>query len=270
LAGDAAVNVEILRRLVEDDKALILRRRGPHLELLLGNVVLLSSAALETELAFGRLAGAALERMPAGARPRVIVGGLGFGATLRGVLETAPPAAEVVVVEKLGAVADVARAEAAHLVAGALDDPRVVLRVADVADVIAETDAGAAAAILLDVDNGPDWASFRTNARLYAEPSLVRARQSLAPGGIFAVWSGYPADGFIRVLRRAGFRPMVEPLRERGVVRARAYVGVVDARTPPQDPPDRPPIASAAGGQGADRAMESGAPRGRHEVETQP
>lgn len=224
------MKIEILRRLVEDDKALLLRRRGPHLELLLGNVVLLSSAALETELAFGRLAGAAIERLPAGARARVIVGGLGFGATLRGALQVAPPAAEVVVVEKLGAVADVARAEAAHLVAGALDDPRVVLRRADVADVIAETDAGAAA-ILLDVDNGPDWASFRTNARLYAEPSLVRARRALAPGGIFAVWSGYPADGFVRVLRRAGFRPMVEPLRERGVVRARAYVGVVDAPT---------------------------------------
>jgi len=225
------VKIEILRRWVDDDRSLLLRRRGPHLELLLGNVVLLSSAALETELAFGRLAATALERIPVGARPRVIVGGLGFGATLRGVLDVAPAAAEIVVVEKLRAVVDLARTDAAHLVAGALDDPRVVLRCADVADVIAETDAGSAAAILLDVDNGPDWASFRTNARLYAEPSLVRARRALAPGGIFAVWSGYPADGFVRVLRRAGFRPMVEPLRERGVVRARAYVGVVDAPT---------------------------------------
>ncbi|MCW5832393.1 MAG: hypothetical protein KIS78_08145 [Labilithrix sp.] len=215
---------EIVRTLVEDDKSLLLRRVGPDLELVLGNVVLLSSAALETELAFGRLARAPLER---GAARRVLVGGLGFGATLRGVLEVAPPASEVVVVEKLRAVVDVARAEAAELVAGALDDPRVELCRADVADAIAGAAPGSLAAILLDVDNGPEWASFRTNARLYAEAALVRARTALAPGGVFAVWSGYPADAFVRTLRKAGFVPRVEPLRERGVVRARAYVGVV-------------------------------------------
>jgi hypothetical protein len=43
------------------------------------------------------------------------------------------------------------------------------------------------------------------------------------------VWSGYAADGFVRSLRRAGFVPAVRPLHERGVVRARAYVGVAKA-----------------------------------------
>ncbi|MBX3197192.1 MAG: hypothetical protein KF894_03460 [Labilithrix sp.] len=220
---------EIVRTLVEDDKSLLLRRVGSHLELVLGNVVLLSSAALETELAFGRMAREPLERarIAGGAAPRVLVGGLGFGATLRGVLEVAAAETEVVVVEKLRAVVDVARSEAAPLVAGALDDPRVELCRADVADVIADAAPASLAAILLDVDNGPEWASFRTNARLYAEAALVRARIALAPGGVFAVWSGYPADPFVRTLRKAGFVPRVAPLHERGVVRARAYVGVV-------------------------------------------
>lgn len=211
----------ILRTFVEDGRSLALRRRKDALELILGNVVLLSSAALETERTFGRLAAEAIGADP---RPRIVVGGLGFGSTARGVLDVAPESAQVIVVEKLEAVIDVVRNEAAALAAGVLDDPRVVLERADVADVIArEKDL---AAILLDVDNGPEWASFRTNAKLYADAALVRAREALRPGGIFAVWSGYAADPFVARLRRAGFVPRIEPLRERGVVRARAYVGV--------------------------------------------
>jgi len=80
-------------------------------------------------------------------------------------------------------------------------------------------------AILLDVDNGPHWASFRTNARLYSPAGLAVAHRALAPGGLFAVWSGYPADAFLPRLRAAGFSAKSIPLRERGRVRARAYAG---------------------------------------------
>ena len=191
------------------------------LDLVLGNVVLLSSAALETELAFGRLAAGAIAGAEA---PRVLVGGLGFGATLRGVLEVLPPEGRVIVVEKLNAVVELARAEAKDLMAGALDDPRVELVQDDVADVIHRENG--LAAILLDVDNGPQWASFRTNARLYADAALERTRAALQSRGLFAVWSGYAADAFVARLRRAGFVARIEPLMERGVMRARAYVGV--------------------------------------------
>lgn len=219
------MTIEIVRTIAEDGKSLLLRRASGNLELVLGNVVLLSSAALETELHFGRLAQRAIERTQPCSR--IVIGGLGFGATLRGVLEVAAEGSQIVVVEKLRTVIDVARAEAAELVGSALDDPRVELRRDDVADVIASAEPGSISAILLDVDNGPEWASFRSNARLYAEAALVAARRALAPGGIFAVWSGYPADAFVRTLRRAGFVPRVEPLHERGVVRARAYIGTV-------------------------------------------
>jgi spermidine synthase len=184
---------------------------------------LLSSAALETELVFGRLAAESIDPEPA----TVLVGGLGFGATLRGVLEVARPSTRVIVAEKLRAVEDVARNEGAPLVAGALDDPRVTIARGDVADVIASSRD--LSAILLDVDNGPDWASFRTNARLYADAALEAAKNALRPGGLYAVWSGYPADGFVARLRRAGFVSKIVPLHERGVVRARAYVGTKPA-----------------------------------------
>ncbi len=216
------MSVRILRTFDEDGRTLALRRRGEILELVLGNVVLLSSAALETERAFGALAAAALTQEDTA--PRVLVGGFGFGQTARGVLDVLPPGGRVLVVEKLQAVLDVARSEARAIVGSVLDDPRVSVIHADVADVIARERE--LAAILLDVDNGPEWASFRTNARLYADAALVSARAALRADGLYAVWSGYPADAFLPRLRRAGFRVRTEPLQERGVVRARAYVGV--------------------------------------------
>jgi spermidine synthase len=204
--------------------ALAIRRRGEVIEILAGNVVLLSSAALETERAFGRLSSTVLGRPPA----KVLIGGLGFGATVRGVLDVAMPAAVVVVAEKVPQVVDLVRGDlcdVAPLPDRPLDDPRVQVEPVDVLDAM-RSGAAAYDAILLDVDNGPQWASFRTNARLYTPAGLAVARAALAPGGMLAVWSGYPADAFLARLREAGFAPRRELLRERGRVRARAYVGV--------------------------------------------
>lgn len=185
------------------------------LEILAGNVVLLSSAALETELAFGRLARG---------RARVLVGGLGFGATARGALEGAPADARVVVAEKVAEVVDLVRGKLADRTGRPLDDPRVSVLGDDVFDVMSRYEASWDA-ILLDVDNGPHWASFRTNARLYSPAGLSAAYRALSPGGFVAVWSGYPADAFLPRLRAAGLLPRCVLLQERGRVRARAYVG---------------------------------------------
>ncbi len=200
----------------EQGQTLTLIDDGARHDLLIGRVPILTSALLGTERAFGRLA-------PAGAS-KVLVGGLGFGATLGGVLETVGRDARVIIVEKLSTVVRLVRGELAHLARAPIDDPRVMLVRDDVATVIArERDLDA---ILLDVDNGPDWGSFRSNAYLYTQAGLVVARRALRPGGMYAVWSGYPADPFVETLRRAKFRPSVVTLKERGRVQARAYVGV--------------------------------------------
>ena len=194
--------------------------KGTHVELTIGHVPILSSALLGTERAFGQLARA----WPSG---RILVGGLGFGSTLAGVLSVVGPDAEVLVVEKLATVVRLVRGELAHLAAGALDDPRVRLLREDVVAAIArERDLDC---ILLDVDNGPEWASFTSNAALYDEAGLRAAVAALRPGGAFAVWSGYPADPFLTHLRRAGLRPSVVPFEEDGRVQARAYVGTKGA-----------------------------------------
>lgn len=222
-----AARARIVRVVEEAGIRLVLRARGDVLELLLGNVVLLSSAALETERVFGRLAAARPDE-GAPAASRVLVGGLGFGATAQGALEVMGPTGEVVVVEKLAAVVALAREESKRLVGDTLDDPRLRLEVADVREVLereARERPGSFDLLLLDVDNGPDWASFRQNAALYTEPVIAAAARALAPGGRLAVWSGYPKDAFLGTLRAAGLEPSVVLLEERGKVRARAYVG---------------------------------------------
>lgn len=209
----------IVRVIEEAHQTLVLRDLGTHHELLLGQTPILSSKALETERAFGALAGS-FDLKPSA---HILIGGLGFGATLGAALAALGKEARVTVVEKLRAVVEITRGELAHLAPGALDDPRTELVVGDVSEEIErrrDLDA-----ILLDVDNGPGWASFRTNARLYAPQGLRAAYEALAPGGIYALWSGYPADAFLSELRKAGFTASTIPLRERGVVRARAYVG---------------------------------------------
>ncbi|HSY22921.1 MAG TPA: hypothetical protein VK841_12435, partial [Polyangiaceae bacterium] len=115
--------------------------------------------------------------------------------------------------------------ELAHVASAPLGDERVRVVPEDVGDVMAGFGDGEVDAILLDVDNGPHWASFRSNARLYTPPGLAAARRILSPGGFLAVWSGYRADGFLSALREAGLEPSLVPLHERGRVRARAYVG---------------------------------------------
>jgi spermidine synthase len=223
LHGIAAVTEtprEIRIRPVHGPGHLLLRETGELVEIMAGDVVLLSSAALGTEFAFGRLAGS----LGRGAPSRVIIGGLGFGATLRGVLEVAAPEASVVVVEKVDAIVRLVRGPLSRLAGKPLEDPRVQVVRGDVGDVVAEA-AGDVDAILLDVDNGPHWASFRTNSRLYTLEGLAGFKRALVPGGALAVWSGYKADSFLGHLRGAGFASSVLELEENGKIRARAYIG---------------------------------------------
>ena len=65
--------------------------------------------------------------------PRVLVGGLGFGYTLRAALDALPADAEVVVAELFDLVLTANRGEVGELAGRPLDDPRVSVRMGDVA-----------------------------------------------------------------------------------------------------------------------------------------
>jgi spermidine synthase len=165
--------------------------------------VLMTSAARRSEEALARLACAGLA--PGPRPPRVLIGGLGMGYTLRAALDALPGDAEVVVAELTRAVADWCRGPLAPLTAGAAADPRVRVIIADVAAVIAGAPASAHDAIALDLYEGPHGATQRADDPVYGAAALARTRRALAPAGVLAVWSEERDAPFERRVEAAGF-----------------------------------------------------------------
>src|SRR5690348_387458 len=184
-----------------------LKQRGAEFSIMLDHNELMNSRLSGSEEALATITCEKIRRRKA---PRILIGGLGMGFTLRAALGGLGPDARVVVAELVPAVAAWARGPLSHLFAGSLDDPGVELRVENVGRVI---QAGATQydAILLDVDNGPEGLTRRANDRLYDIWGLKRARFALRAGGILAVWSGSPDRKFKARLHRAGFH--VEEVR---------------------------------------------------------
>jgi spermidine synthase len=176
-------------------------RRGEEYLILLGANSLMSSRRSGSEVALAELACARLADRP---RPRLLIGGLGMGFTLRAALAALPADAEIVVAELVPEVVDWARGPMAALHAGSLGDARVRIVVGDVARQI-ESAPRAWDAILLDVDNGPEGLTIAANDGLYAGDGLTAARAALRPGGVAAFWSAHPDPRFVARLRRAGF-----------------------------------------------------------------
>ena len=208
---------------------ILLRRRGPTEELVVNGTFAMDSAETHSERELGRLAGGA---------PRVLVGGLGLGWTVAAVLDeadrTASPVA-VDVVELEPALVAWAREGRTPTLARVAADPRVRLHVGDVGDVLAgrlPTLPGPWEAVLLDVDNGPDFLIHATNDALYAEPGLRDAYARLAPGGVLAVWCQAPSPPLLAALRRVD--PAAEETRHEVRRATRTFVYAIStARRPP-------------------------------------
>jgi spermidine synthase len=170
----------------------------------------MSNRAHRSEEALGELACAGLS-----GAPEVLIGGLGFGYTLRAALDVLPQAARVVVAELLPAIIEWNRGPLARLAGQPLSDPRVALQPGDVGDLIAAGEARYDA-ILLDVDNGPQALTDQGNHRLYGASGLAACRHALRDGGVLAVWSADPAPEFEHALAEAGFMPRAVDVSPRG------------------------------------------------------
>ncbi|MBX3529662.1 MAG: hypothetical protein KF849_03580 [Rhizobiaceae bacterium] len=191
-------------------KEMRLRRRGDEYWIVVGTEVLMNSRMRGSEEELARLT---FERMGARPAPRVLIGGLGMGFTLRAALSLLPEKARVTVAELMPAVVAWARGPMAGLHAGSLDDPRVTIVEGDVGESIR---AGGWDAILLDVDNGPEGLSRPGNDALYSHGGLGAAKAALNPGGVFSVWSSGPDHSFTRRLKQAGFAVTEQVSRARG------------------------------------------------------
>jgi spermidine synthase len=161
------------------------------------------------------LAELACQGLPPTRHPRILIGGLGLGFTLRAALEALPKGAEVVVAELFPRVVEWHRRFLTHL-GRPLDDPRVLLHDGDVYGLLQESSTHRYHAVLLDVDNGPaDWC-LEANRALYDLEGLQQIQRSLVAGGILAVWSSYPDPGFVKKLRQSGFEARSQTVRGRG------------------------------------------------------
>jgi spermidine synthase len=178
-----------------------LMQRGTEFSIRLGHNELMNSRRSGSEEA---LATIACERIKARNRPRILIGGLGMGFTLRAALAALGPEARVVVAELVPAVLAWARGSMVEVFGTSLTDPRVRICVSDVGRLI-RSGRSIFDAILLDVDNGPEGLTRKGNDALYNMEGLRAAGSALSSDGILAVWSSGPDLDFTRRLRKTGF-----------------------------------------------------------------
>ncbi|NMA97851.1 MAG: spermidine synthase [Phyllobacteriaceae bacterium] len=176
-----------------------LMQRGQEFSIMSGTIELMNSRLSGSEEQLAVLSAQRLAGRPA---PKVLIGGLGMGFTLRRALEVFPAESQIIIAELVPAVIAWARGPLAPIHGTSLDDPRVTVHEGDVATAI----AGSAPfdAILLDVDNGPDGLSRPANDRLYSANGLGIAKTSLNRGGHLAVWSSAPDARFTKRMRQSG------------------------------------------------------------------
>ena len=176
-------------------------RRGKEYSIMLGNIALMNSRLFGSDEALATLT---FEKIAAALKPRVLIGGLGMGFTLRAALAIAPADARIEVSELVPEVVAWARGPMAEVFDGSLEDVRTRVIVEDVGAIMRRA-RGTYDAILLDVDNGPDGLSRPGNDSLYSSAGLALARGALKRGGVLAVWSQGPDERFAQRLRKAGF-----------------------------------------------------------------
>jgi len=194
------------RALTSEGAELVLYCRAGIYTIRVDGQELMTSRAHGSERELARLGCAELGRCSV---PRVLVGGLGMGFTVRAALDCLPPKAAVVVAEVIPEVVEWCRGPLAGLAGIPLEDPRVTVRVADVWALLGGDEAPYDV-VLLDVDNGPVALSLSSNRRLYGSGGLLRIRERLRPGGVLALWSASPDRGFEKRLRQAGLTVRTE------------------------------------------------------------
>ncbi|MFH1152815.1 MAG: spermidine synthase [Pseudomonadota bacterium] len=188
-------------------ETLELRQRGQRdFIITLGPQVLMNSMAQRSELALGRLGCRWIGSNPS---PRVMVGGLGMGITLRAVLDSLPPAARVVVAELNPRILAWCQGPLRELTNGAVEDPRVTVVLGDVAHLIRDTAEASRDkrfdAIILDLYRGPHARTDRRNDPIYGSLAIRWTWSALNPGGMFAIWGEGHDEGFLQRLAGGGF-----------------------------------------------------------------
>jgi spermidine synthase len=199
-----------------DGTPMLLQEHDGHHYLKIGGVALMATTASASEQQMAEIACTNLPTCP-----RILIGGLGFGFTLRRVLELCPADALVEVAELLPEVVDWNREFLRSVNGHLLDDPRVRIHVGDVGKLIEQRGKTRYHAILLDVDNSPDPLVQRDNAKLYHRGGLNRTKAALHARGRVVFWSANPDKMFERLLRN--IFPRVECIAAKAYPKAKRF-----------------------------------------------
>lgn len=165
-----------------DGEVVLRRREDGARELRVNGVFVMDDAETSSERLLAR------HVLDLGARD-VLVGGLGLGFTTNELL-----------------TADVTRVVVAELhpeVVAAVQlpvDPRLRVVIDDVRDVVAAQARHSLDAILLDVDNGPDFLVHEQNAAVYHDDFVATCASRLRDGGHLAIWSMADSEAVRAVL----------------------------------------------------------------------
>ena len=190
-----------------DEGLLELRQRGETDFLItIDGRVLMNSSANMSEIVLAELACEPLKNKKI---PRVLVGGLGMGFTLKAAIDNLPADAEVMVAELNPIMVKWCRGPIARFTDGAVDDPRVRVVIDDVAAVIRyaamKGKENRFDAIILDLYEGPYEGDQGRGKYLYGDRALALSSSALKAGGVFAVWSEDPDKAFEKRLKASGF-----------------------------------------------------------------
>jgi len=193
---------------VDTDEGLLdLRQRGEtDFIITIDSRVLMNASANMSEIALAELACESLKNKK---NPRVLVGGLGMGFTLKAALDNLPADAEVVVAELNPVIVKWCRGPIAYLSGGAVVDPRVKVVIGDVAAVIRKAAIKGRKnrfdAIILDLYEGPHGGAPGRGEYLYGDRAIALSSSALVADGVFAVWSEDPDQAFEKRLKAARF-----------------------------------------------------------------
>ena len=137
--------------------------------------------------------------------PRVLIGGLGLGFTLKRTLELVGKPATVEVAELMPPLIEWNRTFLVECNGPSLEDPRTQITQGDLYDTLMNKPDNSYDALLLDIDNTPDDLITEGNNRLYSIKFLEKIKNVLNPNGRVSYWLSEPAPKFRKLLMKAGF-----------------------------------------------------------------
>ncbi|MFC5050591.1 spermine synthase [Rubritalea spongiae] len=139
-------------------------------------------------------------------RPRVMIGGLGLGFTLKRTLELIGRPATVDVAELMQPIIEWNRTFLVDFNGPLLEDPRTSVIEGDFYTTISNKPKNSYDALLIDIDNTPDDLITSGNDKMYSPAFLQKIKQILSPNGCVTYWLSEPAPKFKKLLGQAGFK----------------------------------------------------------------